>query len=54
LCVQFKAPGLNPPKPIDAQPRLTHLSADVWRADYELSEPVLDILFDRVGAYRRK
>jgi hypothetical protein len=42
----------DPGKPIGARLHLTHLSADVWRADYELPEPVENIHFDPAGAYR--
>ena len=39
-------------KPIEARLHVTHVSADKWRADYELSEPVDAIRFDPAGAYR--
>lgn len=42
----------DPGKPIGARLHLTHVSADVWRADYDLPEPVDNIHFDRAGAYR--
>lgn len=39
-------------KPLAARLHLTHLSADTWRADYELAEPVESIQFNPVGPYR--
>lgn len=44
----------EPGKPLAASLHLTHLSADIWRADYELAEPVQSIQFDQVGPYRTR
>jgi hypothetical protein len=52
IVCSFQAARAAPAKPLDARLHLTHLSADKWRADYEFSEPVESLHFNRVGAYR--
>jgi hypothetical protein len=41
-----------PGKPLAARLHLTHLTADKWRANYQLDEPVENIEFEKVGPYR--
>jgi len=48
----IQAAWAAPAKPLGARLHLTHLSSDKWRADYEFSEPVDSLHFDRAGAYR--
>ena len=54
LLMVFQVAKAEPDKPLVASLHLTHLSADIWRADYELAEPVENIHFDQVGPYRTR
>lgn len=52
IACSLQAARAAPAKPLDVRLHLTHLSSDKWRADYQFSEPVDSLHFNRAGAYR--